>query len=93
MRVCVCTHTNGVKENRLGFVRKRAVLWNDNVLRLPSPLPFAYFLLLLKVKFAINTMVAHKVRAPGYICTVEATRYAIHHCNDSFEISTRCIDE
>lgn len=56
-------------------------------------LPFACFLLLLKVRFAINTMAVHKVRAPGCICTVEAARYAIHHCNDSFEISTRCVDE
>lgn len=89
----MCTHIYDVKENQLCFVRKRAVLWNDNVLCLSTPLPFAYFLLLLKVKLAINTMVVRKVRAPGCICTGKATRYAIHHCNDSFEITTRCIDK
>lgn len=75
------------------LVRKRAILPNDNVVLLSSRLPFAYFLLLLKVKCAINTMAPHKVSAPSCIRTVKATRDAIHHWNDSFEIPAQCIDK
>lgn len=92
MRFCMCVHIHGIY-GMAALVRTRVILWNDNVALLSSCFPFAYLLLRLKVKFAINTMVLHKVSAPGCICTVKATRYAIHHWNDSFEISAQCIDK
>lgn len=91
IRFCTCTHTWRIRKS--AFVRKRAILWTNKVVLLSSRFPFAYFLLFLKVKCAINTMVLQKVSAPGCICTVKATRFAIHHWNDSFEISAQCIDK
>lgn len=90
IRFCMCLHIQCMpyKEEE-----EKEILCHDNVVLMSSHLPFAYILLLLKVKLAINTMVPHKVSAPGCFCTVKATRYAIHHWNDSSEISAQCIDK
>lgn len=43
--------------------------------------------------FRIDTTLSYKVKALHHQCARAVTWSVIHHCNDSVEITSRCIDK